>query len=161
MKVKTIGDAGVYVAGMKKKQVSSPNNLAYNASCAFKCATDMLLQLQLRANSKTGEQQQQQQQHLLVRVGCASGTILGGIITRYKFAYDIFGSAVDSAEHMSSVGGPLSLTLSAQVITINQTEVDAFLESNPDFKSTPNSVVITNNSDSFTEVPVVTLSPIY
>lgn len=46
-----------------------------------------------------------------MRVGCCSSVIFGGIISKFKFAYDIYGGAVDCAEALASVGPPLSLSI--------------------------------------------------
>ena len=110
---------------------------------AFSCALEMITKLNKDIDDGS----------LLVRIGCSTGTILGGIISRYKFAYDIFGSAVDSAELLSSVGGPLSFSLCEETLTLIKEDVDSFLYANPDFKLTPGSFSETESTK------YVTISP--
>lgn len=39
-----------------------------------------------------------------IRVGCAMGTIFTGILSQFKFCFDIYGASVNFAEYLSSVG---------------------------------------------------------
>ena len=108
---------------------SSSSSKRNTALQAFHCAIEIILKL------KQAKQEQGTNEGVLVRVGCSSGTILGGIISRYKFAYDIFGTVVDTAELLSSMGSPLSFSLCSDTQDLVQQDLHALLATNPDFES--------------------------
>ncbi|KAH3758203.1 adenylate/guanylate cyclase [Pelomyxa schiedti] len=127
VKIKTIGDAIVYVSGLKhlnwrktdcksndpieNVEMSGLDQERDNARTAVTCALEMIRTV---ATASPPPHPTSNLEPIAVRVGCATGTILGGIITRFKFAYDIFGEPVEYAEMLSSVGNKLTLTLAEQ-----------------------------------------------
>ena len=88
-KIKTIGDAYMAVAG-------APTPRPDHASAAADMALDMLDQVRTRADS-LGEA-------LTLRIGLHSGQAMAGVIGRRKFAYDLWGDAVNVASRMESQG---------------------------------------------------------
>lgn len=60
-----------------------------------------------------------------IRVGCAIGTILSGILSQFKFCFDVYGSAVTLGEHLSSVGDAGSISLSNSMYSCIASTVDA------------------------------------
>lgn len=113
----------VYAAGLKSLDYwrgdYKDSSIDTNVHKAFLCAKELVA---------TAKQRFQEHDSLpLIRVGCASSTVFGGIISRYKFAYDIFGHAMDCAEMLASVGSPLSLSLSADMAQLAQKDIQAIL----------------------------------
>lgn len=98
--MQTIGDAVVYVAGLEMNKKASNET---NSHRAYTCAME-LIETAKKWHNDSGQP--------LIRVGMSCGTIFGGIISSFKFAFDIFGSAIDIAESLAAVGTPLNFSLS-------------------------------------------------
>jgi len=90
-KIRTIGDNWMGVAGV-------PNSHADHAECAARLALEMLAFVQTRRASE--------QLGLDFRIGLNSGPVVGGVIGRDKFVFDIWGDAVNLASRMESTGVP-------------------------------------------------------
>lgn len=90
-KIKTIGDAYMAVAGL-------PQPRPDHADAAVKLALDMLRAAEKRKTS-TGRS-------LQLRIGINSGSVIAGVIGTHKFAYDLWGDAVNTASRMESQGEP-------------------------------------------------------
>jgi class 3 adenylate cyclase len=88
-KIKTIGDAYMAVAGAP---VSRPDH----ASAALRLATGML--------EVTDEIRAQESVPLQVRIGLASGPVVGGVIGRERMLFDLWGDTVNTAERMEMTG---------------------------------------------------------
>jgi len=90
-KIKTIGDAYMVVAGL-------PTCRNDHAEAIAKIALDMRQAMaEYNANSGTS---------LQIRVGIHSGSVVAGVIGKKKFAYDLWGDAVNTAARMESHGIP-------------------------------------------------------
>ncbi|MEP1209243.1 MAG: adenylate/guanylate cyclase domain-containing protein [Rhizobiaceae bacterium] len=90
-KIKTIGDAYMVVVGVPDAQ----NN---HADAAADLAIDML---------KTAEALRQRTHFdVQLRIGINSGPVVAGVIGERKFAYDLWGDAVNVASRMESHGEP-------------------------------------------------------
>jgi adenylate cyclase len=90
-KIRTIGDNWMGVAGV-------PSSRADHARCAANLALEMMAFVQLRhAGSALA---------LDFRIGLNSGPVIGGVIGREKFVFDIWGDAVNLASRMESTGVP-------------------------------------------------------
>jgi adenylate cyclase len=90
-KIKTIGDCYMFAAGV-------PVPVADHARRVADTALEMLRFLE-RFNNRFGTEFQ-------IRIGLNSGPLVAGIIGKQKFAYDIWGDAVNVASRMESSGVP-------------------------------------------------------
>ena len=90
-KIRTIGDNWMGVAGV-------PTSRADHARCAVRLALEMLAFVHAR---QAGDALS-----LDFRIGLNSGAVIGGVIGRDKFVFDIWGDAVNLASRMESTGGP-------------------------------------------------------
>ena len=50
-----------------------------------------------------------------IRVGCSMSTIFTGILSKYKFCFDVYGSAVNMAEYLSGVGEAGAVSYSSEM----------------------------------------------
>jgi adenylate cyclase len=99
-KIKTIGDAYMAVAG-------APESRADHAAAA----ADMALDMQIDAAAVAEEIGET----LALRVGLHTGQAMAGVIGRRKFAYDLWGDAVNVASRMESTGVPGRIQVSEAV----------------------------------------------
>jgi guanylate cyclase len=90
-KIRTIGDNWMGVAGV-------PTSRADHARCAARLAIEMLAFVQARQAGGP--------LCLDFRIGLSSGPVIGGVIGRDKFVFDIWGDAVNLASRMESTGVP-------------------------------------------------------
>lgn len=90
-KIRTIGDNWMGVAGV-------PQAFADHARRAALMALDMLDYVRERQQASSGG--------LNFRIGLNSGPVIGGVIGRSKFVFDIWGDAVNIASRMESTGLP-------------------------------------------------------
>jgi len=90
-KIRTIGDNWMGVAGV-------PTSHADHARCAAHLALEMLAFVQARQAGGG--------LCLDFRIGLNSGPVIGGVIGRDKFVFDIWGDAVNLASRMESTGVP-------------------------------------------------------
>ena len=89
-KIKTIGDAYMAVAGL-------PQARPDHAQAAIRLALDMMQAAGKRKISGRS---------LQLRIGVNSGPVIAGVIGTHKFAYDLWGDAVNTASRMESHGQP-------------------------------------------------------
>ncbi|MGQ9865934.1 MAG: adenylate/guanylate cyclase domain-containing protein [Pseudanabaenaceae cyanobacterium] len=97
-KIKTIGDEYMAVAGL-----SLP---ASDHACR---AAEAALAMQ----AAIGRFQNEEGQPIQLRVGLHSGPVVAGVIGRRKFAYDLWGDAVNLASRMESQGEPGKIQVTA------------------------------------------------
>jgi adenylate cyclase len=90
-KVKTIGDAYMAVAG-------APEPRADHASAAMRLARGMLDVVDVASRRLDAP--------LELRIGLASGPIVGGVIGRQRIMFDVWGDTVNTASRMQSTGIP-------------------------------------------------------
>jgi class 3 adenylate cyclase/HAMP domain-containing protein len=102
-KIKTIGDAYMAVAGL-------PEARADHAQAAIRLALDML-KLANKRTTRAGDS-------LQLRIGINSGPVIAGVIGTHKFAYDLWGDAVNTASRMESCGEPGRIQVTEATYTI-------------------------------------------
>ncbi|HLZ48709.1 MAG TPA: adenylate/guanylate cyclase domain-containing protein, partial [Candidatus Limnocylindria bacterium] len=90
-KIRTIGDNWMGVAGVPRRDPD-------HARSAALLALDMLAYVK--------ERQLSADRCLDFRIGLGSGPVIGGVIGRSKFVFDIWGDAVNIASRMESTGVP-------------------------------------------------------
>lgn len=90
-KIKTIGDAYMAVAG-------APEPRADHAAAAMALARGMLIALD-EARARRGLP-------LELRIGLASGSVVGGVIGQRRILFDLWGDTVNTASRMESSGVP-------------------------------------------------------
>ena len=90
-KIKTIGDAYMAVAGALEPRTD-------HASAAARLAADMLRALE--------EERHGEDAALKLRIGLASGPVVGGVIGRQRILFDLWGDTVNTASRMQASGIP-------------------------------------------------------
>jgi guanylate cyclase len=89
-KIRTIGDNYMVVAGAPQRRMDHAQAMAY-------LALDMRTYI---------EEYQRKDGRLNFRIGIGTGPVIGGVIGRQKFHYDVWGDAVNVASRMESHGLP-------------------------------------------------------
>lgn len=102
-KIKTIGDAYMVVAGLPQPRDDHAQAIA-RLALAMAAATDEVAR-------ESGES-------LQIRIGIHSGAVVAGVIGQEKFAYDIWGDAVNVAARMESHGAPGKIQVSADTAAL-------------------------------------------
>lgn len=95
-KIKTIGDAYMAVGGLADENTSHPTDVI-NAALEMQDFMD-----KRRKNQETFE----------MRIGIHTGSVVSGVVGNRKFAYDIWGDAVNLAARMESSGQPGKVNIS-------------------------------------------------
>jgi adenylate cyclase len=96
-KIKTIGDAYMAVAGLPEPRDDHPQAIA---------------RLALAMREEVGEVSKRHGEDLKIRIGIHTGNAVAGVIGMHKFAYDIWGDAVNTASAMESHGIPDEIQVS-------------------------------------------------
>jgi adenylate cyclase len=97
-KIKTVGDAYMAAAG-------APKARADHAAAALAFGRAMLAEAE--------DWRQANEIDLQVRVGMASGSVVGGVIGRRRIVFDVWGEVVNTAARMESSGIPGRIQLAA------------------------------------------------
>ena len=97
-KIKTIGDAYMAVAG-------APQAQSDHAEIALRAAREML--------AAAAEWRRDAGVDLEMRIGLASGPLVGGVIGQRRILFDLWGDTVNTAARMQSSGVPGRIQLSA------------------------------------------------
>lgn len=112
-KMKTIGDAYMCVAGI-------PNENDSHAIDMIKAAIEIVDELE-EVNRKRIEVGKDAWE---IRIGIHSGTVVAGIIGETKFAFDIWGDAVNTAARMESSSEPGKINISQTTYELVKSEVN-------------------------------------
>ncbi len=99
-RMKTIGDAYLFVAGLPEPS----DRHVHNAAAAALELIDYL-----RQRNRDAAQQWQ------VRIGLHCGPVVGGIVGSKKYLYDIFGDTVNIAARLEALSEPMRINVSADV----------------------------------------------
>ena len=100
-KIKTIGDSYFAVSGLNDEASTSAINI-------IKMAKEMIQSVS-NINKNTTEM------NIQIRIGIHSGSVVTGVIGKHKFAYDLWGAAVNMASRMESTSKPGKIHISDQV----------------------------------------------
>jgi adenylate cyclase len=112
-KIKTIGDAYMAVAGL-------PNPDPHHAIHAVAAA----MKMQEFMDSWLGKQKRRGEAVWELRVGINSGPVIAGVIGQKKFAYDIWGDAVNVASRMETSGEAGKVNISASTFRLVENYCD-------------------------------------
>ena len=100
-KIKTIGDAYMCAGGIPVKNTTNPVDIV-NAGLEIKEYMEHLK----RVREEKGED------YWELRIGIHTGPVIAGVVGKNKFAYDIWGDAVNTASRMESSGVPGKVNIS-------------------------------------------------
>jgi adenylate cyclase len=100
-KIKTIGDAYMCAGGIPVANKTNPVDIV-RAGLEIKAFMD---------NLKT-ERESQGKDYWELRIGIHTGEVVAGVVGKNKFAYDIWGDAVNTASRMESSGIPGQVNIS-------------------------------------------------
>ena len=112
-KIKTIGDAYMCVAGLPKENETHAHD-AVNAGLAM-----IAFIKQWKA-----EKEAKGEENWNLRIGIHTGRVVAGVVGEAKFAYDIWGDAVNIAARMESSGEPNQLNISEITYTLIKDSFD-------------------------------------
>lgn len=98
-KIKTIGDCYMAASGVPQRRMD-------HAQAALEFCIDVLDSLE-EFNTETNS-------HLQLRIGLNTGPVVAGVIGHTKFAYDLWGDAVNVASRMESNGVPGRIQVSQE-----------------------------------------------
>jgi len=115
-KIKTIGDAYMCVAGLPVKNTTHPFD-AINAAMEIR---EWMLNYK-KEKEAIGEITFE------VRIGMHTGPVVAGIVGVNKFAYDIWGSTVNTASRLETAGEPNKINISSFLYNIIKDEFDCTL----------------------------------
>ena len=90
-KIKTIGDAYMVVGGLPVLRTDH---------------ADAIANIALEMQNEIGQFRTNQGNLLQIRIGINTGAVVAGVIGKKKFAYDLWGDAVNVASRMESTGEP-------------------------------------------------------
>jgi adenylate cyclase len=100
-KIKTIGDSYMCAGGIPVVNLTNPVD-AVRAGLAIQAYMDRLKAERLAKGLECWE----------LRIGIHTGKIIAGVVGKNKFAYDIWGDAVNTASRMESSGTPGKVNIS-------------------------------------------------
>jgi len=100
-KIKTIGDAYMCAGGIPAPNTTNPVDVV-NAALDIKEFMENLRK----------EREARGQDHWELRIGIHTGPVVAGVVGKNKFAYDIWGDAVNTASRMESSGIPGKVNIS-------------------------------------------------
>lgn len=112
-KIKTIGDAYMCAAGLYKEDDNSATDMVHAA-----------LELQAFVNQTRIERVARNEIFFEIRIGIHTGAVVAGIVGLKKFAYDIWGDAVNTAARMETAGETNKINISEATFAIVREHFD-------------------------------------
>lgn len=110
-KIKTIGDAYMCVSGI-------PEANSQHAQKMMRAAQEM----QEYVKNKMQSLKDEGKPYLQMRIGLHSGPLVAGVVGSRKFAYDVWGDAVNIAARMEQSGEPGQINVSESVYELTKNE---------------------------------------
>ncbi len=102
-KIKTIGDAYMCAGGIPVENDNNPVDIV-NAALEIKAFTEELKKKREAEGKESWD----------LRIGVHTGPVIAGVVGKNKFAYDIWGDAVNVASRMESSGIPGQVNISGE-----------------------------------------------
>ena len=112
-KIKTIGDAYMCAGGIPAPNTTNPVDIV-NAALEIKAFMENLRQ----------EREARGQDYWELRIGIHTGPVVAGVVGKNKFAYDIWGDAVNTASRMESSGIPGKVNISGTTYALVKDHFD-------------------------------------
>ena len=106
-KIKTIGDAYMCAGGIPVANTSNPLDVV-KAGLEIKAYMDRM----------KAEREAKGQDYWELRIGIHTGKVIAGVVGKNKFAYDIWGDAVNTASRMESSGEPGKVNISGDTYAL-------------------------------------------
>jgi len=106
-KIKTIGDAYMCAGGIPVKNTTNPIDIV-KAGIEIKNFMNKLKEEKEAKGEKFWE----------LRIGIHTGQVIAGVVGKNKFAYDIWGDAVNTASRMESSGVPGKVNISGETYNL-------------------------------------------
>lgn len=100
-KIKTIGDAYMCAGGIPLPNHTNPHD-----------AVRAGLEMQEYMENRNRDRKMRGEPYLELRVGIHTGQVVAGVVGKNKFAYDVWGDAVNTASRMESSGEPGRVNIS-------------------------------------------------
>jgi adenylate cyclase len=112
-KIKTIGDAYMCVSGI-------PDEKSDHAHLMIKAA----LEMKSYVDEQMTELKESGKPYLEMRIGIHAGPLVAGVVGSRKFAYDVWGDAVNIAARMEQSGTPGYINVSESVYALASNDFD-------------------------------------
>lgn len=106
-KIKTIGDAYMCAGGIPVANTTNPSDVV-KAGLEIKAYMDRV----------KSEREASGQDYWELRIGIHTGKVIAGVVGKNKFAYDIWGDAVNTASRMESSGEPGKVNISGDTFEL-------------------------------------------
>ena len=106
-KIKTIGDAYMCVGGLPVPNSTHPDDVVKAA-----------LEIQRWIVQRSMQRQTKGLPYFEIRIGLHTGPVVAGIVGSKKFAYDIWGDTVNTANRMESSGQPGKVNISGETYAL-------------------------------------------
>ena len=102
-KIKTIGDAYMCAGGIPVANDTNPVDIVHAG-----------LEIKAYMENLKKEREEAGQDYWELRIGIHTGAVIAGVVGKNKFAYDIWGDAVNTASRMESSGIPGKVNISGE-----------------------------------------------
>ena len=106
-KIKTIGDAYMCAGGIPVANTSNPVEIVRAG-----------LEIKEYMDKQNAEREANGQEYWELRIGIHTGKVIAGVVGKNKFAYDIWGDAVNTASRMESSGSPGQVNISGDTYNL-------------------------------------------
>lgn len=106
-KIKTIGDAYMCAGGIPVANTTNPVDVV-KAGIEIKAYMDRM----------KAEREARGEDYWELRIGIHTGRVIAGVVGKNKFAYDIWGDAVNTASRMESSGEPGKVNISGETYNL-------------------------------------------